>query len=66
MYSAESQKLQCTVSCLLPGAMDTKSQWLATCCSGYRSSSMNEVDARRARLQLGWVTVFGQVYHLGL
>ena len=21
---------------------------------------------RRARLQLGWVTVFGRVYHLGL
>jgi len=27
---------------------------------------MNEVNARRARLQLGWVTVFGRVYHLGL
>jgi len=26
---------------------------------------MNEVNARRARLQLGWVTVFGRVYHLG-
>ena len=25
---------------------------------------MNEVNARRARLQLGWVTVFGRVYHL--
>jgi len=24
---------------------------------------MNEVNARRARLQLGWVTVFGRVYH---
>jgi len=34
--------------------------------SGKRSSSMNEVNARRARLQLGWVTVFGRVYHLGL
>jgi len=25
---------------------------------------MNEVNARRARLGLGWVTVFGRVYHL--
>jgi len=27
---------------------------------------MNEVNARRARLVPGWVTVFGRVYHLGL
>jgi len=27
---------------------------------------MNEVSARRARLVLGWVTVFGRVYHLGM
>ena len=26
---------------------------------------MNEVDPRLARLALGWVTVFGRVYHLG-
>ena len=26
---------------------------------------MNEVNARRARLQLGLVTVFGRVYHSG-
>jgi len=39
---------------------------LAAWRSGYRSSSMNEVNARRARLQLGWVTIFGRVYHLGL
>ena len=25
---------------------------------------MNEVNARRARLVPGWVTVFGRVYHL--
>ena len=31
-----------------------------------RKALLNEVDARRARLQLGWVTVFGRVYHLGL
>jgi len=27
---------------------------------------MNEVNARRARLVPGWVTVFGRVYHLGM
>jgi len=27
---------------------------------------MNEVNARRARLVLKWITVFGQVYHLGM
>ena len=27
---------------------------------------MNEVNARRARLVLGWVTVSGRVFHLGM
>jgi len=45
---------------------DCTLRWLAAWHSGERSSSMNEVNARRARLQLGWVTVFGRVYHLGL
>jgi len=27
---------------------------------------MNEVTLRRARLVLGWVTVFGRVYHHGV
>ena len=27
---------------------------------------MNEVNLCRARLVLGWVTVFGRVYHLGM
>jgi len=27
---------------------------------------MNEVNARRARLVPGWVTVFGRVYYLGM
>ena len=27
---------------------------------------VNEVNARRARLVLGWITVFGWVYHLGM
>ena len=26
---------------------------------------MNEVNPRRARLVLGWVTDFGRIYHLG-
>jgi len=45
----------------------------ATGCHGWRRGivvsgvrRMSEVNARRARLQLGWVTVFGRVYHLGL
>jgi len=47
--------------------------YVTVCClrlaawrSGWRSSSMYEVNAHRVRLQLGWVTVFGRVYHLGL
>jgi len=32
--------------------------------SGARST--NEVNARRVRLVLGWVTVFGRVYHFGM
>jgi len=27
---------------------------------------MNEVNARLARLVLGWVTVFGRGYHIGM
>ena len=27
---------------------------------------INEVNARRARLVVGWVTVFGRVFHLGM
>jgi len=27
---------------------------------------VNEVNPRRARLVLGWVTIFGPVYHLGM
>ena len=27
---------------------------------------MNEVTLRRARLVLGWVTIFGRVYHHGM
>jgi len=28
--------------------------------------SINEVTLRRARLVLGWMTVFGRVHHLGV
>jgi len=35
-----------------------------TVVSGVRR--VNEVNARRARLVLGWVIVFGRVYHLGM
>ena len=31
-----------------------------------RVRRMNEVNTRGARLVLGWVTVFGLVYHLGM
>ena len=43
------------------------------CTYGWRSGivvsgvlRMNEVNARRAQLVPGWVTVFGRVYHLGM
>ena len=42
-------------------------QWLSrsfSVVSGVRR--MNEVNARRARLILGWVTVFKWVYRLGM
>ena len=38
--------------------------WRGVVVSGVRR--INEVNARRARLVPGWVTVFGQVYHLGM
>ena len=38
--------------------------WKIEVVSGVRR--MNEVNARRARLVPGWVTVFGRVYHLGM
>ena len=45
--------------------------WISVCVctrgiavSGVRR--MNEVNARRARLVPGWVTVFGRVYLLGM
>jgi len=40
------------------------SLWRGVVVSGVRR--MNEVNPRRARLVLGWVTVFGRVYHLGM
>jgi len=38
--------------------------WRGVVVSGVRR--MNEVNARRARLLPGWVTVFGWVYRLGI
>jgi len=38
------------------------SGWCVVVVSGVRR--MNEVNARRARLVPGWVTVFRRVYHL--
>ena len=34
--------------------------------SGNALCRINEVAVRRARLVLGWVTVYGQVNHLGM
>jgi len=39
-------------------------KWRGVVVSGVRR--MNEVNARRARLVPGWVTVFGRVCHLGM
>jgi len=36
------------------------------CCTISGVRRMNEVNARLVRLVLGWVTVFGQVYNLGM
>ena len=49
-----------------PGSpMGTDGRWRrGVVVSGVRR--MNEVNARRARLVPGWVTVFGRVYHLGM
>jgi len=38
--------------------------WRGVVVSGVRR--INEVNARRARLVPGWVTVFERVYHLGM
>ena len=42
----------------------TTSWWLGVVVSGVRC--MNEVNARRAQLVPGWVTVFRRVYNLGM
>ena len=58
----------------MPGARrrgGTRTAWMDR--TGWRRGAvvsgvrrMNEVNARRARLVPGWVTVFGRVYHLGM
>ena len=52
---------------------ETRSQSVSGVSGGWRRGvvvsgvrHMNEVNARRARLVPGWVTVFGRVYNLGM
>jgi len=47
-----------------PGPTPEPLRWRGVVVSGVRR--MNEVNARRARLLPGWVTVFGRVYHLDM
>jgi len=53
-------------STILSGSIfATKARWrLGVVASVVRR--MNEVTLRRAQLVLGWVTVFGRVYHHGM
>ena len=46
------------------GLCDTECWRRGVVVSGIRR--MNEVNACRARLVPGWVTVFGRIYHLGM
>ena len=72
--TAEHNLSRCHLGCGLVGPMNHveariprgKGQFwrLGVVVSGVRR--MNEVNARRARLVPGWVTVFGRVYHLGI
>jgi len=58
MPRAEAMEIEATVNLPLLG-------WRhGVVVSGVRR--MNEVNALRARLLPGWVTLFGRVYHLGL
>jgi len=52
---ATTQRLQCLSAALLVGGV-------AQLVSGVRR--VNEVNPRRSRLVLGWVTVYGRVYRL--
>jgi len=52
---------------------ETRSQSVSGVSGGWRRGvvvsgvrRVNEVNARRARLVPGWVTVFGRVYNLGM
>jgi len=62
MYSASDKPVRACVTYHVP-----------VCCVGWRRGAVvsgvrrtNEVNARRARLVPGWVTVFGRVHHLGM
>jgi len=45
-------------------ALQQNNGWRGVVVSSVRR--MNEVNPRRAGLVLGWVTVFGRVYYLGM
>ena len=45
---------------------DTDTTVLSSLASGVDVRCVNEVTRRRARILLGWVTVFGRVYHLDM
>ena len=55
----------CTVeSCRSTGQTDTQTDGWRRGVVVSAVSRMNEVNARRVRLVLEWVTVFGRIYHL--
>ena len=51
---------------LFPACQHDYSHYNQTSLSGSALVSINEVTLRRARLVLGWVTVFGRVRHLNV
>jgi len=58
----QAKEMAATRSALLPNHPPCWRRGVVV--SGVRR--MNEVNALRARLVPGWVTVFGRVYHLGM
>ena len=63
--SVEEQRRLASVLATQPGRRHLF-YMLAVWRSGSVVRRMNEVALRWARLVLGWVTVFGRVYHLGM
>ena len=64
MYFISYLHIVCISFCLL--CMYPTVYWLVVWCSGNALCQINEVILQRVRLVLGWVTVFGQVNHLGM